>query len=400
MHSAFFRATPEQTPESNSPHPATSNAAVSTVCPPASNRLLVGIDPVTVEAVLRHAVVEEHYVGSPPVFQAGDAGDSFYLIEKGRVRIFKTLSSGDWETLAELGPGDYFGEMALFGDHRRAASAIAEGHCILWRLPFSALKELLEHKLEVTKNLLDGAHRQLRAMDERYVQEVIQRERLGLVGRMAASIVHDLKGPLGSIRLSAELIAEDPASPENARRTQRIVREVDRLTTMVTDLLDYSRSTSKLAVEHVLLGNLLNDMFDPLRDDFEKHGVRLVLNVNVSDPVVLDPHRMQRVITNLAHNAAEAMPKGGQLTVLAECEGDWVRLEVRDTGHGIPHQQQAEVWKPFVTFGKKRGTGLGLSIAQKIVTDHGGTISLQSEEGKGTTFTIRVPRRGPSGPMA
>jgi len=169
---------------------------------------------------------------------------------------------------------------------------------------------------------------------------------------------------------------------------------------MVMDLLDYSRSAKNLEVEPVLLGNLFNDLFDPLREDFEKRGVRLELSVNVGDPVVLDPQRMQRVIYNLALNAAEAMPKGGQLTVLAECEGDWVRMEVRDTGHGIPKHQQAEVWKPFVTFGKKRGTGLGLSIAQKIVSDHGGTISLQSEVGKGTTFTIRVPRRGPARPAA
>jgi len=368
--------------------------------PPAKNKLLAGIDPAAVEAVLRHAITEEYRADSPPIFEAGGIGDSVYLIEKGHVRIFKPMEGGIEETFASLGPGDFFGEMALFGDHRRAASAVAEGDCTVWRLRFSSLKELWEHKLTLTRNLLDGAHQQLRAIDERYVQEVIQRERLGLVGRMAASIVHDLKGPLGAIRLSAELIGEDPASPETTRRTQRIVREVDRLTTMVMDLLDYSRSAKNLEVEPVLLGNLFNDLFDPLREDFEKRGVRLELSVNVGDPVVLDPQRMQRVIYNLALNAAEAMPKGGQLTVLAECEGDWVRMEVRDTGHGIPKHQQAEVWKPFVTFGKKRGTGLGLSIAQKIVSDHGGTISLQSEVGKGTTFTIRVPRRGPARPAA
>jgi signal transduction histidine kinase len=362
---------------------------------PGKNKLLAGIDPAAVEAVLRHATTEEYRANSRPIFEAGDVGDSVYLIEKGYVRIFKPVEGGIEETFVKLGPGDFFGEMALFGDHRRAASAVAEGDCTVWRLRFSALKELWEHKLTLTRNLLEGAHQQLRAIDERYVQEAIQRERLGLVGRMAAAIVHDLKGPLGAIRLSAEMIAYAPNSPDTPRRTQRIIREVDRLTTMVMDLLDYSRSTKTLAVEPVLLSNLFNDMFDPLRDEFEKRGVRLELNVNVSDPVVLDSHRMQRVIHNLALNAADAMPKGGQLTVLAESEGDWVRMEVRDTGQGIPPHQQVEVWKPFVTFGKKRGTGLGLSIAQKIVTDHGGTITLQSEVGKGTIFTIRVPRRGP-----
>lgn len=374
---------------------ATLRAVQRVYCPAAKNKLLRGIDPVAVEAVLRHATVEEYHADSSPIFEANDVGDSVYLIEKGHVRILKPVEGGGKETLAELGPGQFFGEWALFGDNRRAASALAADDCTIWRLRYSALKELWEHKLELTRNLLDNAHQQLKAIDDRYVQEIVHRERLGLVGRMAASIVHDLKGPLGAIRLSAEMIAYAPASPETPRRTQRIIREVDRLTTMVMDLLDYSRSTKTLAVEPVLLGNLFNDMFDPLRDDFDKRGVRLELKVNVNEPVVLDAHRMQRVIHNLALNAADAMPKGGQLTVLAECEGDWVRMEVRDTGQGIPPNQQEEIWKPFVTFGKKRGTGLGLSIAHKIVTDHGGTIALQSEVGKGTTFTIRVPRRGP-----
>jgi len=150
--------------------------------PPAKNKLLAGIDPAAVEAVLRHAITEEYRADSPPIFEAGGIGDSVYLIEKGHVRIFKPMEGGIEETFASLGPGDFFGEMALFGDHRRAASAVAEGDCTVWRLRFSSLKELWEHKLTLTRNLLDGAHQQLRAIDERYVQEVIQRERLGLVG--------------------------------------------------------------------------------------------------------------------------------------------------------------------------------------------------------------------------
>ena len=394
MNTEFFG------PKVNRSKTAVMDGAVGTPCPPAKNRFLAGIDPGAVEAILHHAVAEKHCADSPPIFEAGDLGDSVYLIEKGRVRIFKPMEEGAEETFVELGPGDFFGEMSLLGDHRRAAGAVAEGECVLWRLRFSDLKELREYKLELMRNLLEGAHQQLRAIDERYVRELVHRDRLGLVGRMAASIVHDLKGPLGSIRLSAELIAGDPDSPENARRTQRIIREVDRLATMVTDLLDYSHSSKKLALEPTLLGNLLNDTFDPLREDFEKRAVLLELNVSVFEPVVLDPHRMQRVIHNLALNAAEAMPAGGLLTVLAVGDGDWVRLEVRDPGHGIPPHQQAEVWKPFVTFGKKSGTGLGLSIVQKIIKDHGGDISLFSEEGKGTTFTLRVPRGGPPEPSA
>ncbi len=124
-----------------------------------------------------------------------------------------------------LGPGDDFGEMALFADHRRSASAAPASDCRVWRLPFDAARKLLEHEFDLTRNLLDGAQHRLRTIDERYLQELIQRERLSLVGRMAA-----------------ELVGDTVPDPENKRRTQLITREVDRLAAMVGDVLDYCRS--------------------------------------------------------------------------------------------------------------------------------------------------------------
>ncbi|MBI5397054.1 MAG: cyclic nucleotide-binding domain-containing protein [Verrucomicrobia bacterium] len=369
-------------------------ATVPVACPPQGNKLFAGIDPARVREALDHATPEEHRAGGPLIFEADATGDCLYLIESGNVRIFRGASGGE-ETFVVLGPADYFGEMALFADHRRSASAAAVTDCRVWRLPFAAFGESLDHEFELTRNLLDGAQRRLRAIDERYLQELIQRERLSFVGRMAASIIHDLKGPLSAIRMAAELIGETVPGPDTHRRTHLIVHEVDRLASMVGDVLDYCRSEKRLDPHPTELGGYLNEVFEVLRPTFDQRGIKLELAARVTEPVTLDPQRFHRVLYNLATNAAEAMPRGGRLTVTADRDGDHVRIEVADTGCGIAPHQQEQIWQPFVTFGKKNGTGLGLPIAKKIVEDHGGTITLRSELNVGTTFTIRLPLHGP-----
>jgi len=370
-------------------------ATVPVACPPQGNKLFAGLDPARVAEALEHAVAEEHRAGGPPIFEAGAAADCLYLIESGSVRIFRAVPGGE-ETFVVLGPGDYFGEMALFTDARRSASAAPATDCRLWRLPFAEVGRFLDQEFELTRNLLEGAQRRLRAIDERYLQELIQRERLGVVGRMAASIIHDLKSPLSAIRMSAELIGETAADADTARRSQLIVREVDRLTAMVGDLLDYCRSQKRLDPRPTDLGGFFNEALELLRPACEPRGVTLTVASRVAHPVTLDPQRFHRVIYNLATNAVEAMPRGGRLAITAEPDGDHVRIEVADTGCGIAPHRLEQVWRPFVSFGKKNGTGLGLPIARKIVEDHGGTITVRSELNVGTTFTIRLPVRGPT----
>jgi signal transduction histidine kinase len=109
-------------------------------------------------------------------------------------------------------------------------------------------------------------------------------------------------------------------------------------------------------------------------------------------PVVLDPHRFPRVLENLANNAGDAMKPGGVLTVKTWAEDDDLRIEVGDTGHGIEPEVQAHIFEEFYTHGKHRGTGLGLAITHSIVTEHGGTISVESAPGEGTRFLIKIPQ--------
>ena len=360
-------------------------------CPAAGNRLFAALDPKHVDAAVARCSPLDVLADAKPIFETNQPADCIYLIESGHVRIYKNKPNGGQHIFVVLGPGDYFGEMALFSNHRRSACAAAESDCRLWRLPFDTFQWLLLQEPEMNRNLLDNAHERLREIDERYLSELLQRDRIALVGRMAASIVHDFKTPLSGIRGLAELMAEDHPDEENRRRTQAVIREVDRMVSMTHDLLNYCRCEKQLDPKPTLLNPFLTETMDLLREDFARRNVVVKVAVGIAEPVKLDPQRFQRVLYNLALNAAEAMPNGGTLAIRADRENNWARIDISDTGMGVPPHMLEQIWQPFVTFGKKAGTGLGLPIAKKLVEDHGGTISLESELHRGTTFTIRLP---------
>ena len=376
----------------NSRAPSASAAPVS--CPPVDNKLFAGLDRATAAAFAQQCVAMDCRVGEGKVFEEGAAGQYLYLVESGRVRVFKPLPDGGEETLGRVGPGDYFGEMAFFGHHARSASAEPESDCRLWRMDFATFEALLRADLGVTRNLLENANDRLRRTDDRYVAELVQRERFSVVGRMAASIIHDFKNPMATIRGMAEWVKAEHPDPNTTENVQIIVDEVDRLVEMTAEVLDYCRSKTQLNPEPTQLHVFFHEALKPLRLDFERRGIRLETQVQHTDAIPLDRRRFQRVIYNLAINAADAMSGGGALRFCVAREGDMVQVEVTDSGCGIPPESQERIWQPFVTMGKKHGTGLGLPIARKIVEDHGGTISLQSEVGRGTTFIIRLPIQG------
>jgi signal transduction histidine kinase len=375
-------------------HAAPTPPSPPAACPLIENKLFAGLDRAAAATFAQRCVPMDCSPGEGKLFDEGRAGGHLYLVESGQVRVFKSMPDGTREILGRVGPGDYFGEMAFFGRHARSASAEPETACRIWRMDFATFEALLRADLGVTRNLLENANDRLRRTDDRYVAELVQRERFSVVGRMAASIIHDFKNPMATIRGMAEWVKAEHPDPNTVENVQIIVDEVDRLVEMTTEVLDYCRSKSQLNPEPTQLHVFFDEAMKPLRLDFERRGIRLETSVRHTEAVPLDRRRFQRVLYNLAINAADAMPGGGALQLQVVREGDMVQIEVTDSGCGIPPESQEKVWQPFVTMGKRHGTGLGLPIARKIVEDHGGTITLQSQVGKGTTFAIRLPIRG------
>jgi signal transduction histidine kinase len=223
--------------------------------------------------------------------------------------------------------------------------------------------------------------------------ELIRAERLTVMGRMASSIVHDLKNPMTTIKGYAALLGKENLAPEMRQKFSNIItRSVDTFVEMTQEILDYARGGGPLQPARVELGVFLEDLCDFVQPDFKEHGLTLARELAYSGSVTIDEGKMRRALYNIFSNAVDAMQAGGSLTVTTTCTGNCVELRLADTGPGIPEEILDSLFEPFVTHGKARGTGLGLAIAQKTIRDHGGMISVQSVAGQGATFIIQLPR--------
>jgi len=223
-------------------------------------------------------------------------------------------------------------------------------------------------------------------------QELLLRERLSTLGRMASSIIHDLKLPMSNIRTSAALLAdENLASPLRKEFSDIIQKEVDRLIEMTREILEFSRGELKLQVGVFQAADLLDEIARMLDRDFTTAGIKLQKDWKNLGAIEGDYEKLRRVLLNLAINARDAMSKGGVLTIRARHHNGRITIEVADTGAGIPNELISRIFEPFVTHGKHNGTGLGLTIAKKIIEAHSGTIVAGNRPGGGAIVTIEMP---------
>jgi signal transduction histidine kinase len=328
------------------------------------------------------------------IFSAGDKGDGFYVLESGRVRIVAVVGQNE-RVLASIGAGDFFGEMAVVDDAPRSASAIAEQDSKALFLGRDKLLQLLGRRPQLALNIIREFSVRMRALNQKYVDEIIQAERLAVIGRFAGTIVHDFKNPLTIIGLAAELACSDDTSPPMRHKAQnKIARQVERMTNMLQELIEFTKPTGQRPVLRSFdFARYMNPLADEIRQEIADRGVKLV--VAEAPPTIdvrIDPQRLSRLFYNLLNNAVDEMSDGGKIFLRFVTSPDELRVEVEDTGKGIAPEIAQSLFKPFATHGKAHGTGLGLTICKKIVEDHGGRIwANSSEPGKGATFCFTLP---------
>jgi signal transduction histidine kinase len=242
---------------------------------------------------------------------------------------------------------------------------------------------------------LDSAKKEL---DHLHFQQMERADRLASVGEMAAGIAHEIKNPLTGIAAAITIIKDD-FDPEDPRTEiiNEILEQITRLDKTVNDLLFFGKPSQpeptftniNMLVEKTL-------MFASQHRSGKEIEKRLELDETLP-AVYVDPKQIQQVFLNLILNAFQAMQNGGVVTVgtsMVELDGKlWARVSIADTGAGIPEQILSKIFTPFFTT-KAQGTGLGLAICHKLVTQHGGHISVTSEDGRGTVFTIDLPGYG------
>ncbi len=231
-------------------------------------------------------------------------------------------------------------------------------------------------------------------------EQLVQKEKLASVGQLAAGVAHEINNPLGTVLLYADILhKEAPEGSQQQREDlQMVIREATRCKAIVNDLLNFSRQNEVLAQE-TDLNSLLRELITETSQQDLYQQVELLTDLCLELPTIqADPLQLRQVFLNLMTNAAEAMPDGGRLTLRTRKapRPGFVTVEVQDTGLGIPEELQKKLFTPFFTtkpIGK--GTGLGLAIVYGIVKMHQGQISVQSQVGEGTTFTITLQEQLP-----
>jgi signal transduction histidine kinase len=329
------------------------------------------------------------------IFAAGDQGDGFYVVESGRVQIVASVGGDERRVLASIGPGDFFGEMAVVDDAPRSAAAIAEGDTRALFLGRDKLLQLLGRRPQLALNILREFSIRMRALNQKYIDEIIQAERLAVIGRFAGTIVHDFKNPLTIIGLAAELACSDDTSPPmRAQAQDKIARQVERMTNMLQELIDFTKpSGQRPPLRPLDFARYMNPLAREIRQEIADRGVKLV----VEEPppslkVRIQPQRLSRLFYNLLNNAVDELPDGGKIFLRFVTTPGELRIEIEDTGRGIAPEIAQSLFKPFATHGKAHGTGLGLTICRKIVEDHGGRIWAESgRRGRGATFCFTLP---------
>ncbi len=233
------------------------------------------------------------------------------------------------------------------------------------------------------------------ALEEREVR-LIRSERLAAVGKIAAQITHEVRNPLSSIGLNAELLEEElgkaGTNHEEAQVLVRaIIQEVDRLTQITEQYLRLTR-LPRPRLEREDANGLVSSLLAFLKEELAGRSIQVETQLGSDLPLILgDENQLRQALLNLLRNSTEAMGEGGQLTVSTAATTSHVTIAIRDTGEGIDPAHRAKIFEPFFST-KKGGTGLGLALTQQIIIEHGGAIDVESDPGKGTRFTVRLPR--------
>lgn len=224
-------------------------------------------------------------------------------------------------------------------------------------------------------------------------EQLANAEQLASVGQTAANVAHQVGTPLNLISGYVQLLKEElgPGSP-HAPRLAIIEEQIEKVTSTVRTLLDRSRQMARKT--RTTAGELVGRVVEVMVPNLDAAGIKRKMDMPAGDtPILVDATNLELALLNLMTNAVDAMPHGGTLGVrIVSAPLNRVQIEISDTGHGVPDDLLPRIFEPWVSTKKPgRGTGLGLAIARDVVTAHGGTITVASTVGHGTTFTIDLP---------
>src|SRR5581483_2049657 len=223
--------------------------------------------------------------------------------------------------------------------------------------------------------------------------EQVRSSQIAAVGRLAASVAHDLRNPLAAVVGGSEMLAEFDLPPDQIKQTAgHVHKAARRMEQLLLEIGQVARAKPGER-EMCLAGDLVSAAVDSQQAKADAQHVTIRQSVEGALEVRCERSRVERVIVNLIANAIEVMPAGGEIAIEVSREDGFARMDVSDSGPGVPAQVREKLFQPFVTAGKKNGLGLGLALARQTMIEHGGSLEL-AESLKGACFRLRIPLAG------
>jgi signal transduction histidine kinase len=250
-------------------------------------------------------------------------------------------------------------------------------------------------ELQRTAEGLEESYKKLQAQSERIIaiEEQLRRsEKLSTLGEMAAVLAHEIRNPLGSIRGTAEILRDDfqPGTPKH-EFIEIQIKETERLNHVVEDFLRLARQ-QPINLRDCSIREELETIVTLVARDAQDRGISLRLEPNAESAVVrADGEKLRQAFLNIVLNALQATPSGGNVSISFDSRESGLEVRIRDSGTGITQDNMQRIFEPFFTT-KPDGTGLGLAVTRKIIEAHGGTLTVESEIGKGTTVMVKLPK--------
>ncbi len=252
-------------------------------------------------------------------------------------------------------------------------------------------KEELEKMNKHLEELVEERTRELRETQK----QLIRSAKMAAIGTMAAGIAHEINNPLGIILVNTQMLKESIRDEAKRKMLETIEKAVKRCKELTQSLLKYSRGQSVGEFKLVDVNEIMEETCRMLSPYFKKYGIEVTAKYGKLPKIMGCREELQQVFTNLLLNAVDAIKKvkrKGKIEITTCFDGKNVKISVKDNGCGIPKENIEKIFDPFFTTKKVgEGTGLGLYISLKIIENHNGTISVSSEEGKGTEFLITIP---------
>ncbi len=381
----------------------TTRRAPSKVIP----RAFPGIKPGEVEELIANSRVQSYETGAV-LCRENAVEHTFYMILEGEFEVTKLINNAENRLLKTLGPGDFFGEMALIHNAPRAATVAAKTPAVVLELDKSAFDRVLERSSSVAMAMVREISNRLRQNDELAIEDLRMRagELAEAYQKLAeqeltrreflTNVAHELRTPLMAASGYLQLLQKGAMSGiELQEAVNTVERNVQQIVTLVNDILFLQEINLVLPeFQPVDLGEIARGIFDRYKARAKSKNIDLTLRNDRNLPKISgDPKSLERALMAVVDNAIKFSPRGGDVEIRFKTDGERVAVSVQDHGIGISSDTKPRIFDRFYHIDRAGddvfgGLGLGLSIAKQVIEQHNGTIDVDSAPGRGSTFTM------------